>query len=113
MRMLKSVYVTIARFKDVYGNSYFGGWVYINSLLPDSDKILIPYQYGYGTAPEFVAWKLINEKYQISTDKNFFPLYVSGGEFRELPDGSKVKYSFNDWGYVRKKDVKRLLTVGF
>ena len=48
-------------FDRVNGNSYFAGYVTINYGQPDSEKIILPFQYGYGDSYIYAGIKALNE----------------------------------------------------
>ena len=48
-------------FDRINGNSYFAGSVTVNYGYPDSIKIDMPFQYGYGDSYTYEAIKLLNE----------------------------------------------------
>jgi hypothetical protein len=48
-------------FDKVNGNSYFAGYVTINYGQPDSEKIILPFQYGYGDSYIYAGIKALNE----------------------------------------------------
>jgi hypothetical protein len=48
-------------FDRVNGNSYFAGYVTINYGQPDSKKIILSFQYGYGDSYIYAGIKALNE----------------------------------------------------
>jgi hypothetical protein len=53
-------------FDKVNGNSYFAGSVTINYGQPDSEKIILPFQYGYGDSYIYAAIEALNKSGHIT-----------------------------------------------
>jgi hypothetical protein len=59
---IQSVNVTAKQWFDkVNGNSYFSAQIVINAGLPTQQTICVPFQYGYGSAYEYAAFKKLQE----------------------------------------------------
>lgn len=69
---MTSIYVEAREWFDkTYGNSYFAGRVYVDGELIG----LMPFQYGYESAYQYAAAKLLADKGLISRDYENKPLW--------------------------------------
>lgn len=49
-------------FDKINGNSYFSAEIVINYGMPDAEKIVLPFQYGYGDHYQYAAAKALKER---------------------------------------------------
>lgn len=63
MKQIKTIDVNAREWFDkTYGNSYFSAEVVINYGMSDAEKIVLPFQYGYGDHYQYAAVKALKER---------------------------------------------------
>lgn len=93
------IHATIRRWRDnVNGNSYFTALVHVPCTDGATLGFVVPFQYGYGSHPEFTVWYTL-------IDKGILPdpgRYDNGNRKGYLSDAPIV---FEDQGFMKKNQM--------
>ena len=99
LKELKSVEIIAKEYFDnVNANSYFSAHVIINEGLKSEERILIPFQYGYGSQYEYVVFEMLKKRLLIF-DKNL----VSWRFYKE----NQISYKNTLYEGYSKKEVTK------
>lgn len=98
---LKTIDLTAKEWFDkVNGNSYFSARLVLNYGMENQESFTLPFQYGYGSAYEQSASKILNEFFKNDIPDNYFPISL----YREFNDGTVIVRSSIHEG-CKKRDV--------
>ncbi len=96
---LKTVDLTTKEWFDkMYGNTYFAVRMVLNYGMEDAKTVLLPFQYGYGSHSEHMAFKALIKAGYLKADEMNSPSRY----FRE----NKIIYRYQKHENCLQKDVK-------